>query len=351
MNSGTKKIARYVLLTGVAATLTAALVLLPHGHNMLQGCYGSPPRPVDPQEEDKAETLHLAGLQNDRSQIPSLIVAIEEHTPTWSTLPAIHALARMGVTEALPALDWWIQDERRPIIQSEARVAKARIIALNGASSVKGASAQAASVISRFYSELGLTSVDINAAVADYYTRLEQQLRTNTYRGSSSLLKPVEVFAMQDVADMVYHGSYSAYASLPGVTQLNFQRDEASALKMRLAPLSRADRLNTLCKELAEDKTQALSNICKMQLIADEGSAGSQAVATKLRDMDAHQSLHTNENFRTLFRVLAATGDKSQGPLVQHFQDEHSRKLVAANEVAGTVAFANGYKKQFVPGY
>lgn len=351
MNTKKTKIVGLIVLAGVAASLTVPLALLPHGQNVLQSCYGSPPRPVDPQEEDKAETLHLAGLHNDRSQIPNLIFAVEKHTPDWSTIPAIHALARMGATEALPSLDWWVQDDKQPIIQSEAKVARARIVALNSANSVKGSAAQATAVISRLYSELGLTSADINASVADYYSKLEQQLETNTYRGSSSLLKPLELFAMEDVADLVYHGSYSAYASVPAVMQLNFQLNAASALKMRLAPLSQADRLNTLCKELAEDKTQALSDVCKMQLIADEGLAGSRAVAAKLRDMDVHQSLHTGDHFRILFHVLAATGDKSQARLVQHFQNERRRNLVAADEVANSTAFANGYKKQFVPGY
>lgn len=351
MKIGNKQITGLILLTGVVVALTVPLTLLPHGQGVLQNCYGVPPRPVDPQEEDKAEALHLAGLRNDRSQIPSLIFAIEKRTPDWSTLPAIHALARMGATEALPDLEWWVQDDKHSIIQIEAKVAKARIVALNSASSVKGNSAQAATVISRFYSELGLTSADVNASVADYYSSLEQQLRTNTYKGSSSLLKPLGLFAMEEIADMVYHGSYSAYSSVPAVTQLNFQLDEASALKMRLAPLPKADRLNTLCNELSLDQTQALFNICKMQLIADEGLEGSQAVAARLRDMDAHQSAYTYENFRTLFRVVAAGGDKSEVPLIQHFQNEYHRKLSGANEVASTVAFAKGYKRQFVPGY
>jgi len=307
-----------------------------------------PSQPILLQDEDKPSRLHKAGLRGDRSQAPLMIAALQvKQMHGYYATSALHALSRMGATEALPAIEPLIQDEQYPIISREAKVAKARLLAEDSVKSLADKKARPAARINRFYTELGLNSADINAAVADYETNLSQQLKSNTYDGS--LLKPLELFAMGEIADMVYRGDpYRDYAALPGVAQLNFQLDAGSALKMRLAPLSQKDRLSTLVGELAHDQTYALTNAYKMQLVADEDQAGSRAVAAQLYEMDAHKADYPEENFMTLFKILGAIGDKDQAPLMAHFRNEGGKGRTAREAYDG---ITSGFTKQFVYGY
>lgn len=307
------------------------------------------PQPVLTQDKNEPAQLHGAGLRGDHSQIPAMIAALQKPQPNWFySSPALHALSRMGVTDALPAIEPLIQNDKYPIVSREAKIAKARILAEDAAKGISGPS-QAKVKIETFYSNLDLTTDDINTQVADYENQLAQQLKANTYDGT--LLKPLELFAMEDIADMVYHGSYPDYATLSGVAQLNFQLDAASALKMRLAPLAQSQRLTVLTDELSGDTSNDLKNLYKMQLIADEEAAGGKVVAAKLLQMDANKAHYTTENFRTMFRTLVAIGDPSQASLIQHFKSQGDEKSKIVNEVADTLDLSKGMKEQFVPGY
>lgn len=337
-----------IILCCVALSFISFLLFARHSNVVAHASSGLP-QPVLPQDQDEPARLHMSGLHGDRTQIPAMIAALQKPQPNWAySCPALHALSRMGATEALPAITQLIQSKNYPIISREAEVAKARLLAEDSTKGLSGGS-QAKAKIEGFYSNLGLTSDDINTRVEVYQSDLSQQLKANMYDGT--LLKPLELFAMEEIADMVYHGSYSDYASLSGVARLNFESDDASALKIRLAPLTQPQRLTTLIDELANDASDDTKNLYRMQLISDEGVAGANAIAIKLRQMDANKPKYSRENFRTMFRTLVAIGDASQIPLVGHFKAQGDEKSKAVTEVVDTMDLRKGMKNQFVPGY
>ena len=59
----------------------------------------------DPDAIRHIHALHTAGLQHDRSQLPTLLALVNEPTDHYTFYTAVHALARMGDPHALPALE------------------------------------------------------------------------------------------------------------------------------------------------------------------------------------------------------------------------------------------------------
>ena len=124
---------------------------------------------------------------------------------------------------------------------------------------------------------------------------------------------------MREIADMVYQGDYNDYAALPTASQLNFQTDFASALKMRLAPLAKADRVKAMVEDLAHVQYLGSDQNYEMQLLDDEGLLASHAITAQLHQMDGHRSLYPREGFESLFRALGSAGDATQAPLVEQY--------------------------------
>lgn len=127
---------------------------------------------------------------------------------------------------------------------------------------------------------------------------------------------------MEQLADMVYHDSYKDYAALPGIAAVNFSADPPAALKMRLAPLSRPERITAMIYDLTHRTRTVWSAVDndEVQLLDDEGLDASHAVADQLKTMEQHQGEYKPTAFGAMFSVLNNVGDKEQAPLVYHFK-------------------------------
>lgn len=315
-----------------------------------------PPASFSPSEEDQLVAMHLAGLHNDRPQIPVMVAALQTRPHGAYNATILQALARMGATETLPVLDTLTQDSQDPALAEQAKVVKARLLAEAATQSFSNSTTQALAKINRFYKELGIVSDDSNTAVSAYKVQPGQSTQPNFSYVRSV---PKESYIMEELADMTYHGSSGNYAHLPGVAEINFQLNPAAALKMRLASLPQPQRIRVLVDELASIHDFNALDRDKMQLVVDEGTTGSRVVAAKLQEMDVHQSLYSAEGFSALFEILGAIDDKSQALLVAHFKDEDQaafskggvRKMFAANVVANTLSLTGSYRKLLVNGY
>lgn len=271
-------------------------------------------------------------------------------------MTALHAAAQLGATEALSAIDAILQKDDQTV-SPYAKVAKARLLAEDSTKAIGNRAARAAVKIQRLYAELGLSPADLNAGLTAYQAPLHPDASGRFSVSTRPRPVPVEVYAMREIADMVYQGAYADYASLPGVIGVNFPSDYPSGLKLRLASLPPNRRVDTLIQELAGGQIPGNDEQYAMQLVLDAEPAASPAIGTKLREMDAHKSEYPEQGFTALLSLLETINDRSQAALIQHFRDVDKqerekggvRKVYVANSVY--LEAEAGIKRQYAPGY
>ena len=266
--------------------------------------------------------IHAAGLTGDHSQVPVIVASLGTLSDPFYYAEPLQALARLGATEALPAIDAVIQDNKNQDTTNYAVAARARLVAEAAVSGLPDGPVKAAVKIARFYQELGLTPAQLNQAEAQY-----QPQRTHRLPSGGPVPAPVGVAAVRQIADMVYHGNYGDYAALPGVAQVDFTPDYGAALKMRLAPLTQQQRISTMIQEMMGKKVYTMLDDMEGQLLANVGAAASQAIADQLMMMEANRSNYTDGDFSAMFGVLSDIGDTDQAPLVEHFEHDPDDSL------------------------
>lgn len=330
----------------VASLLVLIYFVFFHGgHFSTPIVNAAPLRPISPEEERQINAIRPAGLYGDRSQIPLMVAVLASpaHPHPLVVKTALHALSRLGAVEALPAIEDLINREGSSDVGNYARIAKARLLAESGAKGVMSSPAQAASKVGRFYSETGLGSADLNSATSHYRQHLHEK------RGESADTLN-GVYAVREIADIVYAGVYKDYTTLPGVAQVNFQADLPSSLKMRFAPLSHKDRVNALIQDLSHQQYNGEQERLEIQLAADEGLLASHTAANQLRYMDVHRDQFPREGFNALLSVLDLVADSEQTPLVEHFL--HDADGYIASFARGIYpAVQKGKKGQIAPDY
>jgi hypothetical protein len=300
-----------------------------------------------PQETEK-QTMqaHQAGLNGDTTQIPAILDILRLPFDPDSHETAMLALARLGAVQALPQFDTISRNKDHTEIADFAIAARARLVAESQAP--PPGLGRAAAKVARFYQELNLSPQDLNAALADYQHNYSGKLHVTLPQATE-----VGLDAVEQLADMVYHdapGVAAEYASLPGIAALNFAADPPSALKMRLAPLSKPERISIMIQDMMHKKKWSALDNDETQLLDDEGLDASHAAAAQLKLMEQHRANFIAEDYETLFGVLHNIGDKEQAPLIAHFKSD-ADPIVAeyADRVYGSIA--DGIKTRIVYGY
>ena len=179
-----------------------------------------------------------------------------------------------------------------------------------------------------FFRELDRTHTTLNADLYAFRhpaADLNDQGRQFFISMNGPITQPVALYALRQLADMVYHGEFARYAALPDVVLTHFREDYGSALKMRLAPLSRPERLQTLIEELAHRQVLRGESYHDMQLAANEGEAAGQLITAKLEQMEANPEEYADVGFSALFRVLGGLGDARYEPVVRRFFQKPSK--------------------------
>ena len=298
-------------------------------------------------EGDKNKMIdnRLAGLHQDRTRIQAMIAVLNDPVNAETHETALLALARLGATEALPKIDALILANSDQEVTNYAIGARARLVAEAAVKETASKADAARLKVERFYQQMKLAPNDLNAAEDDY----QQILRSPSSVGTP-LVTPVGVMAVDELADMVYRGNYRDYESLPGIKEVNFGIDYGAALKIRLAPLSRQQRITTMISEMSsKTKWKMLDNL-EGQLLADEGPAASQAIASKLHEVMIHRSQYSAEGIGSMFGVLGDIGDPSYAPLVESFKED-ADPAVAEYAERSYGAIAKGIRVQVVYGY
>lgn len=290
-------------------------------------------------DEERLRPARQAGLRSDRTRTLDLIAILQEKpTPTWFLMETtLHSLAQLGANDALPAINVLTKNSKglvEPNVVHAAIAARARLIAEAAAGPDTGSLAQAKVKLNRFYSELGETPVDLNAALRVY--PLAQKAFDVPPRN------PVELYAMRQLADMAYRSAYRGFTSLPRMLQVNFVLDPRSALKVRLARLSNAERASWLVQDLSTKSVVTDPEQAEIQLAGELGTTASAIAGAKLQEMDQNHTKYGRAAFNALFGVLSVSG----GPeriLLKHFESDPNPFIAEYARNGGTSEFIAGY--------
>ena len=200
------------------------------------------------EDANQIEAFRQAGLIKDQSQISSMIASLANPVHIGYTYTIIHALAQMGAVKALPIIDMYAQDvghdaqdETSGDLHNFSIAARARLVAENMVEATPNGKTAAATKVKSFYQELKLTPADLNNSLVAYYqpqniTGNQDSQHWVSMPVDTFYAHPVGVYAVRELADMMYQGSYASCQDIPEVNQIHFAMDYPSALKMRLVP-------------------------------------------------------------------------------------------------------------------
>ena len=272
--------------------------------------------------------LRRAGIQGDITQVPALRQALDNPRHITYVYTALHSLSQIGCIAALASVDK-IKNGSDEDLRHFAQSARARLLAESAVEQTTNRKARSANKVHTFYQEVGLTPADINAGVFVYRN---PQTMSEGYGVLSSEPRPtpVAVYAIREVADMIYRdsltpGGYGEYTALPEVAVVDFSQDYAAALKMRLAPLAHGERIATLITELSNQKVLHAEDNYELQLAINEGASAIPAIEGKLKDMELNRSRYSYIGFAALFRVLGGIGNPNSAPLVKPFLHDNDK--------------------------
>ncbi len=268
---------------------------------------------IAPEDGDRLATLRGFGLSGDPTKISTLIAELNAPTHPYSKITAMKAIGQLGSDKALAALDSVIQNDRDPVNRLVAAVTRSRVIAEVAAKGIADPTLRASTKLNKFLQSLERTGSRISAAVPAQV----QEVKTTPDR-----IPGIELLALREIADMIYRNRDSALLQAAVSQGIDFQLESASALKIRLAEMSAAQRISTLVDELAILKVMAGDAYHKVQLAVDEGAPAGAAVAAKLAVMDRQRDRYKYIGFAALFNIARALGDKTLEPVIARFLND-----------------------------
>jgi hypothetical protein len=304
----------------------------------------------DPEYRTPLANLRKAALAGERFDVKLNLERMSKQVEHLKSLNSIegktllHAFAQEGITEALPLFDEAIRHDNYQTMKGFARVKRARLVAESVSARLTDDPARrAVARMRRFLLEIGMTAAQINAVAEQ-----PPDERNFAIADGTDFVEP-ERYVLREIADLVYRNPTGAAAALPEVQALNFAADFPSALKMRLAPLTRAQRVAWLVNDLAHKAILREEVYYEYQLAVDEGPVTSRAIAEKLKEMDAHREDYPVNGYCALFAVLLGIGDKADAAVVEPYLHDSDPRISRDASVWGDIKA--GYAGQHMPGY
>ena len=297
------------------------------------------------------QAFHEAGLRGDHSQVPAMIQSLQTEQNPEMRKSVLLALAQLGATEALPVIDNVIRISftkgsdlppdvfNIPDVGTFAQAARARLVGEAAVQGMPDGKEKAQAKVERFFRELGKSPAEVNANATVFH----KKLLAGTVSSAST---PVEAYALQELADIVWLGNYADYVDLPQVHQIDFKQDGLASPKMQLSLLSPDIQRSSLIDMLAKGSGGTPQQQLLLNLGRDEAA---QAVANKLQEMNGSQSKFKTNGFRLLLEVLQASGDTSHADLWARFEADNDLKIFATNIHDGK--FKRDGVNNFVSGY
>lgn len=302
-------------------------------------------------------------LRGDRTHIPQMIAKLREQPNPLYIYTALHALARLGATEALPDIEALLttyrpsDDMSAYIRASIARLQTeagrdadtAALATFDALTPARRASVQARSraKVEQFLALAGIAPQEIGTAMSAYTQRKTQVLQKGR---REEVRPPQEYFLLHEVADILYQSHIPGTQARQAFPDLDFAADPGSEFKAKLAGMSHKERIAWLVNDLAQKKIwKGADYLYEIQLAVDEGLDASNAAAAKLKEMDGQRTKYPANGFSGLLYILDGVGDKTQTPLVRHFVNDKDQSI--SNTAAGRGGVSQGHGNQYMAGY
>jgi hypothetical protein len=178
----------------------------------------------------------------------------------------------MGAEEALPDIEAYEAAQKVPGTNlpeehtvNYIKAACARLVAEASVSDIPTEPQKTNAKVKRLCQELGLSVADINKAAT--INKAQQE-------GFNKPPILVEVYALREIADILYGSTLSNAKSVSNINGLDFNLDYPSWLKMKLIGLSSAKRIEWLINDLSHKKALTEKEDYEIQLAVNVRQSG-----------------------------------------------------------------------------
>jgi hypothetical protein len=299
-----------------------------------------------PTDHKRLVSVRESGRLHDTKAIPGLIAVLTEkpQVNTDLALTAIHSLAQLGAEEALPDIDTYAASLKDPKMQgfyndqagNYILVARARLVAEASVTDIRTQPEMTNAKVLRLYQELNLSVTGINKGVAVYKAQYPGPWHNPPL--------PVEIYAMREIADIVYHSSVADLKGIPIAGSLELKSDYPSQLKIQLVGLSEAKRIDWLINDLSHKKALTSDEDYEIQLVEEFGTSAGKAAFAMLTHMDSHREEYKGHEGGFLGMIHIVYEVEYQVSQVQeHFQHDPHPSISNAAHM--------GVSAEYVPGY
>jgi hypothetical protein len=306
--------------------------------------YAEPFALLVPTDKKRLMSVRDMGRHRVAIAIPDLIAVLTEQPPvnTDLAITAIHSLAQMGAEEALPALDNYVALQTDTAVHqfpdvgllNFIKAARARLVAEESARNFKTEPQKTNAKVVSLCQELGLSVAGINKAATTYKAQYPGPWHNPPL--------PVGVYAMREIADIVYDSPVHDLKSVPVANALEGKSDYPSQLKLQLVGLAEAQRIEWLINDLAHKKALTPDQEYELQLVEAYGIPAGNAAVGMLARMDNHRDEYKGGGFDALIHVVYETGYQA-AQVQEHYRDDPDPSV---SDSART-----GVSMRIMPGY
>jgi hypothetical protein len=306
--------------------------------------YAEPFALLVPTDAKRLVSVRESGRHRDTKAIPDLIAVLTEQPPvnTDLALTAIHSLAQLGAEEALPDIDTFMANQKIPGTSfpdvdtvNYIKAARARLVAEASVSDLKKEPQKTNAKVVRLCQELGLSVVGINKVAA--INKVQQ-----TPWNHPPI--PVEVYAMREIADIVYHSPIADLKGIPIAGSLELKSDYPSQLKIQLVGLSEAKRIDWLINDLSHKKALTEKEDYEFQLTKEFGTSAGKATLELLTRMDNHRDEYKGQEagFLAMIHILYTLSYQTS-QVQEHFQNDPDPSISEAARMGVSTTNVPGY--------
>jgi hypothetical protein len=277
--------------------------------------HGTPDPPLTKEQADLIVEVRVARLKRDRTKLSFVRQALKGSHPAV-LITALLAAGRLGDSEATNQINTLATAHLGDTVGELANVMLARINTENAIGRATSGESLSRKV-NHFLSTTKLSKTRIEEAVRAFHAR----------GGAGEQQTPFEVYALRQMADFAAEGYEAGVPNAASLAGLDFSLDHAAQLNVRLAPMSKKQRIDWLIESIARKKVMTGEDYYLVRALADEGTEAVEPILAKLRILKSNREGYSYPGIKTLFRVLDGISDKRAIPVVRSFLDDSEQWL------------------------
>lgn len=266
----------------------------------------SAPPYLSKEEVDLCFELREAGLKREKAKLPLIRKVLkEEWHPTILTV-ALMAAGRLADEESIPAIQSITQ---RYCDTNVGEVAKAIIARIKAEKEVEEVNSpeKLKHKISTLLKVSKMSKDRIGEAM-----RAFRKIKWKIYI-------PSEIHIFRFSADFVSEAIKAGIPDAIEIVGFDFSLDYVAQLKIRLASMSKRERINWLIETIARKRIVRGEDYYLVCALADEGIQAVEPILEKLKILKHYRKDYAYPGIKLLFDTLACIGDKRAIPVICSF--------------------------------